>query len=220
MVAIQKARQSFGFTETEIREEILPALALSPFQTAWQEYETVGKLTDAIHRLIFEKRLPFRGSVSLARFSGEEQEFLASKVFKALHLTTNQLTLIAEWLSDLRKIKKASLEAILGEESLPRILQDPHLDLRAKGERFFGNLRRLRFPRLSEVEKDFRSLANEFKKEKEIHLEPPVGFETEGISLRAHLKDRESLSRVLQFLKVNQHRLETFLAVPPKKLEE
>ncbi len=95
---------------------------------------------------------------SLGRFSKEEQLFL-SPVFDRCHLTVNQLTRVAEWLSDLKKIKKTTLEEILKEESLQKILQHPSMDRKAKGERFFERVRLLRFP---EVSKSIKASSDEF----------------------------------------------------------
>jgi hypothetical protein len=92
----------------------------------------------------------------LGRFSREEALLLGRTVFDRSHLTRNQLVRIAEWLSDMKRIRKATLAEILREESLQKILHHPLMDRKAKGERFFETVRSLRFPRVSEAIKGSR----------------------------------------------------------------
>ena len=86
---------------------------------------------------------------SLKRFSEEEQSFFAERVFPRVHLTANQLIRLAEWLSDLKKLKKTTLESLVQEGSIQEILSNPRLDLRARGEKLFEQVRSLRFPNVT-----------------------------------------------------------------------
>lgn len=94
-------------------------------------------------------RLP--RAAALSRFSQKEQTFLVEGIFKRAHFTTNQLLRLPEWLSDLRKIRKVTLEELLKERSLRQILDHPALDPRLRGEKFFREARRLRFPTVSRL---------------------------------------------------------------------
>ena len=116
------------------------------------------RLIDEIHQLIHEQKLPLRGSSSLGRFSRGEQLLLAKLVLGKMHLTTNQLILVSEWLGDLKRIKKSSLEALLHEKPLADLLQQDQMEARQKGERFFELARQLRYPKLSEAKKKFQNL--------------------------------------------------------------
>ena len=211
MKALQKALD-LGFTEEEVREEILPVLGMEPSPFLLEEYRLVGSLVPGIHDLIHEKKLPFRGASALNRFQKEEQVFLARSIFQNVHLTTNQLSLFAEWLFDLKRSRKISLEVLGDDDVIQAILKNPHFDLRAKGEKLFEKVRALRFPRLLEEEKEFLSAKRQWENSnREIRVERPEGFESEGMVLRAHLKNRESLWRVFDFLEANRASLESFL---------
>ena len=210
MVAFRKAEKEFRFSLVELQEEISPLLGLPLGRGRLEEYREVSGLQSEIHRLIHEGRIPFRGAGSLSRFQAEEQIFLAEFVFKQIHLTSSQLILLSEWLADLKRMKKATLQDLAGEKSLAEILQHSTLDFRSKGEKFFEGVRRLRFPNLSEVQRNFEGLKSAFEKPDEIHFDRPEGFEAEGILLRARLKDKEGVARILNFLKSHQQELETF----------
>jgi hypothetical protein len=209
MEALRKAETVFGFTSEEIRQDLGPALGI-PETGGWvEEYRKVGRLRGDIHLLIHQKQLPFRGASALSRFSDKEQELLVRAVFDRMHLTTNQLLLIAEWLGDLKKIDKTSLEVLFQEDSLQGCFDISKGDGRGRGEKFFEGVRALRFPRLSKKEKEFKRFKETLKTPQEILLEPPSGFEAEGVLLRAHLRNRESLERVLRYLESHGRTLES-----------
>ena len=210
MTVLQKAEAVFGFSEEEILEEIFPALGLSPSRGVLEEYRRTAGLAPEIHRLVFQGRLPFRGLSGLRRFSREEQAFLAREVFEKAHLTANQVRLTAEWVFDLRKIKKCSLEALLQAVEFLEIFKPSETDARGRGERFFERVRSLRFPRLTEAESKFRRLQSRLAGEG-IQIERPENFEAEGFLLRGRLKNRESLERILRFLETHRSRLESLL---------
>lgn len=211
MKAIGMAEKDFKLTSEEVRDEVLPALGLNPKDGILEEYRRVGALSEKIHSLLAEKKLPFRGAASMEKFSLSEQSFLAGSVFKRIHLTTNQVILISGWLSDLKKIRKSVLEELFQEEALKDVLKNSKTDSRTSGEMLFEALRALRFPRLSEEEKSFRRLKGKIEEEGEIRLERPEGFEAEGVLLHARLRDRKEAGRVLDFLESHRSILESYL---------
>lgn len=211
MEVLRKGETAFGFSENELEKEIFPVLGMASSRGFFEEYRKVSSLPSEIHSLIHEQKLPFRGASSLSRFSREEQLLLAGNVFNRVHLTTNQVILLSEWLADLKRIRKSALEALLAEEALTGLLRRGQRDARTRGENFFEALRRLRFPKLSETERKFVRLKTELGDSDEIHLDRPEGFEAPGLTLRARLRDREGVVRVLRFLESHRGTLETFL---------
>ncbi|MBI4115421.1 MAG: hypothetical protein HY447_02475 [Candidatus Omnitrophica bacterium] len=211
MITVCKAKTDFGFSLEEIQQDILPALGLPCERAFLEELQQVSRLIREIHILIYEKKIPFRGASSLNRFSKEEQLLLVEGVFGKVHLTTNQLILISEWIFDLKKIKRVSLGGLMEENTIQAILMHLKEDARAKGERFFTAIRLLRFPRLSEMEKNFDCLKQKVEQTKEIRLEHFKGFEKKGVRLQAEIKNREGISRVLRFLETHRDSFESFL---------
>lgn len=110
-------------------------------------------MDSSLKQLIEQKRIPLRGSASLERFSEKEQGYLIEYVFPHVHLTTNQIIRLMEWLSDLKKLKKMTLEEVIKTPPIQGVLSNPHLDLRAKGERLFEAVRAFRFPNVTRLHK-------------------------------------------------------------------
>lgn len=104
-----------------------------------------------LQRLIEQKKIPLRGSSSLERFSDKEQHYLIEHVFPHVHLTTNQIIRLTEWLSDLKKLNKTALEDVIKAIPIQGVLSNPRLDFRAKGERLFEAIRALRFPNVTQL---------------------------------------------------------------------
>ena len=204
MEAIRKAEKNFHFTPEEILSEVLPALGLPAAKAVLQDYRETAELAAEIQQLIFQGRLPFRGASSLRIFSPAEQILLGREIFSKIHLTTNQLIRTAEWLSDLKKSKKTSLDRITGNESIQKAFAANKEDLRAKGEKIFSAVRNLRFPGIAGEEERFLSVKKKFEEIKEIRFERPQGFELPGLLLHAHLKNREGFERILKFLETHR----------------
>ena len=211
MVVLQKAGKVFHLTHEELLRDVSPALGLLSERGILEDYERVGELKHEIHLLIQQKKIPFRGASALNHFSEEEQLDLAERVFCRVNLTTNQLLRFVEWFLDLKKLKKASLEELIEKTSIRQVLRDPRLNSRMRGEKLFALTRALRFPRLSEEEGRFARSTRWLKENKEISLGRPEGFETSGVLLRAHLKNRSALTKVIRFLQTHRSSLESLL---------
>lgn len=110
----------------------------------------------SLHHLIQQKRIPERGSASLNRFSEEEQSFLIERILPHVHLTTNQLIRLTEWLSDLKKLKNLPLQSLFQDSSILEIISNPRLNLRTRGEKLFERVRSLRFPNVTRFLKSRR----------------------------------------------------------------
>lgn len=99
--------------------------------------------------LIQQKKIPLRGSSSLKRFPEDEQLYLMEQILPRVHLTTNQIIRLAEWLSDLKKLQKTTLEKVLSAPPVQAILSHSGLEARLRGEKFFEAVRSLRFPHVT-----------------------------------------------------------------------
>ena len=209
MTAVQRAERDFRFSSEELQKEILPSLGLPPGRRVLEEYLRAGELISEIHQLIHAQKLPFRGAALLARFSKEEQIRLAQSLLGRTHLSSNQLALLGGWLLDLKKMHRVPLDELLCDKTIREAVNHPKMDGRARADRLFEAVRRLRFPRLSKEEKNFLRLKNQLESPGQIQIERPGGLEGEGVLLRARLRNRESLDRVVQFLEEHQASLES-----------
>ena len=199
--AVRKAARIFQFEEEAILRDILPAVGLAGEKHLYEEYLEVSDLDPAVLDLLDEGQLPFRGVRVLSGFGKTDQREFALSVATKLSLTTNQLLKTAEWLNDLLKINSVDLKSYLARTPLAGLLNALQEDRRQKTDQFTEALRRLRFPRLSDREEKFASLSHEIREGAEdITIERPVFFEGEGITLKASIKDSESVERILELI--------------------
>ena len=208
MTAIRKAQRDFRFTEESILTEIMPALGLPSSRGILDDYAQVAGLAPEIHQLIQNKNIPFRGASGLSRFSNAEQNLLAN-VLERVYLTSNQLSKTAEWIFDIKKGKKTTLESVLQKETLKEALENPRTDLRTKGDNFFRAVRFLRFPRLTQEVGKLQKIKSKVEENKDFLLTWPEGLEKKEILVTARLHGRGDLRRVLAFLETNRSFLES-----------
>jgi hypothetical protein len=210
---LKRAQSDLSWPESRIVEDVLPILGLPAELHFLTEYSAIGNLHAEVLHAISDEKLPFRGISSLKRFSCEDQEKFVRLISDFASLTTNQLLKVSEWLFDLMKVSKFSLETYLQTASFD-FMRDPQLDRRVKGEKFFQAIRAQRFPRLVEQEQKFQTLSQELRKEtQEILLEAPSFFEDEGITVRAKLRDRESLDRLIMLMERQRKLLNSLFEV-------
>jgi ParB/RepB/Spo0J family partition protein len=209
---LKRARNEFDFEEVRILDEILPALRLPREKAILEEALNVMRLNPSILELIQSGKLPFRGSKVLSQFSSEDQNTFALIAEQAA-LTTNQLMKTVEWAGDLLKASKQSMAGFFSRPELQTIL-DRETDRKSKGEQLFEALRKLRFPKIVEKEKQFQRLSGEIRDEKAVvSLEAPASFEAEGYLLRAKIKNPASLESLRKLLEDKRKELNSLLDI-------
>ncbi len=194
---------------SEILEEILPALGLPPEAHKITEAKEIMLLAPALLEAAAKGTLPVRGLRALAFFSAADQKVFAEKIAAQVPLTSNQMIKLAEWLNDLAA--KTGLEGLLSMEPLSTILGKNEKDARQKSEKFFEAVKTLRFPQWSKKEKEFQALKKSVDEGAGgLSVEAPAFFEGEGIVIRAQLKDREALERIVRSLEKKRKLLDGF----------
>ena len=127
-----KQAVKFGFEEPELLQEILPLLGLPPERHLRLEFQSVVNIQPELLNAVASGKIPFRGASLLARFSPEDQKVFAGVLAERLHLTSSQLMKTAEWLLDMMRAPRRSLEEVLGTADLREILDCPQKDTRQK----------------------------------------------------------------------------------------
>lgn len=205
---LKKARQDFGLSESEILNELLPALSLDRAAHVLRGYERISQL----HPLLLDEiqcgHLPFRGAQILDGLRIEDQRIFAEYIVSHAALTTSELLQVGEWLCDLIRDRRMSLDIFLKSEKIEVMLQDMRQNRRWKGEQLCRRLRELRFPRLTGCEREFRSLAHEICGDiRDIKVEASPSFEQEGYTLQARVRNSQSLEHLLNLLREKQSSL-------------
>lgn len=209
---IAAAKRKFQFQDIEVFEEIFPALKLNPDKGIYEEALEVTALVPELLSLIADEKMPFRGARILSAFSAEDQRSF-SKIACEAAFTTNQLLKTGEWLFDLLKIKKIALAVFIKEHSFDEVLKRD-LPRNVRGEKIFLAVRTLRFPQVTEKEKQFAGISEQFRDEKAgLSIELPPFLEGEGFTVKARLKSRDSLEAVLGALQSKRKVLNSLLDI-------
>lgn len=203
---IRRAIEDFHLEESEMMDGILPALGLPSQKGIVKDYHRAASLAPELLDLVAAGKLPLRGAQALSRFAQRDQKTFAHRIAHHAALTTNQLIKTGEWLFDLLKASRCDIAAFLAKNSsLESVLENPKWDPNRKGEEYCRLLRALRFPRLADREKEFGSRLLALGCESEdLKVEAPPAFEEEGFTLRARIRNAETLDRVLNHLGRNK----------------
>ncbi len=210
--AIRRAVIDFKYSEEKVLREIFPALGIAPQKHLLEEFLQITSLNPSILENIADEKLPFRGAKILKHFPVKDQLFFSSDVVSQISLTSNQLIKTGEWLLDLIKLSKTSLEEYI-LLNFAAILNGKG-DLRQKAERFYAEARSLRFPSLVKRQKEFQAISAEMMKEvKGLALDSPEFFEEQGLSFHARVADREALQRFFDLLQKKQKLLNSLFDI-------
>ena len=94
-----------------------------------------------------------------------------------LKIGENHLRDLMDWVEEIALRDQSTIEEILARKSITDIESDPRLGRADKLKRVKEELRRLRFPRLAQIEDSIRRRIQELKLHPEIRLTVPQGLE-------------------------------------------
>lgn len=204
--------EALGLNDSDILEEIFPALGLESQKSYLEEMREIMKLDASLLEKIQEGKMPFRGARTLRRFSAADQKEWA-RVSNHVVFTTNQLLKLGDWLYDLGKSSGVGLTALLKKSEIQEVLTQ-EADRKSKGERFFQAVRKIRFPNVDKKEKDFEGLSRQLGAgQSDLAVEAPTFFEAEGFTLRARIRNQKSLDDLRSVLEHKRKVLNSLLDI-------
>ena len=116
----------------------------------------------------------------------EEDQQVLMKMITALKIGQNHIRDVLDWLDEIVLRDGGSIAAILARAPVGDIMTDPRLGRSDKVKRVKEELRRLRFPRLSQMETEIASRIRSLKLGPLIQVTSPPGLE--GCFLTVQLK--------------------------------
>lgn len=191
---LSQAIKQFSFSKKDVVEQIFPVLNLSQDSGAIEEAMEVMALNPELLELIALDQLSFRGIRTLSRFSASEQSQFAL-LAKRAGFTSNQIMKLTEWIFDLMKLKQQTFSQVLEAAGSGKILSSSS-DRKSKGERIFEAVAQLRFPNVRERMARFEAAAAQLGDKSGISLEAPAYLEAQGYTLKARIKDGQSLEQL------------------------
>jgi len=211
---LKGVRQAFNLTERVLLAEVMPLLGVRGEKHVLTDcLETVSLQAELI-QCIDEGLIPFRGAKALGILRYADQQDFARCIARKIHLTTNQLLQVSEWVHDLIKIEEVSLRQYLAKGVLKSILEDPKHDPLQNAARFVQVLRHLRFPALVEKEDQFYKIKHQIdSSDPEVAVEMNPYFEDQGYVLRAKLRKPDSVGTLESFLREKREMLNSLFAI-------
>ena len=113
-----------------------------------------------------------------------------------LRLGGNHFRDFLDWLEEIALRDGISLGEILKGETFLRVLSDPRLGRNDKLKCLKEELRRLRFPRLSQIEEGIRQKIRELKLKPQIQMTVPAGLEGGALTVQMRATSYEELRRL------------------------
>ncbi|MEX0802804.1 MAG: hypothetical protein WD688_05745 [Candidatus Binatia bacterium] len=95
----------------------------------------------------------------------------------ALKAGENHLRDLMDWLEEISMRDGVAIQDVLGSEAITRIKTDPRLGRADRLKRVKDQIRRLRFPRLSQLEDSIQSKIRALKLQPNVKLSVPPGLE-------------------------------------------
>lgn len=184
--ALWKLRHTFGVEMDTLLNKFAPLLDIPPNRIQVQHFLDLEKLPELIKREVPELLEPLLG-LALNKWKTQEQKFFIS-LFSELQMGQNKKKKLFTVLDELRATKRIaddysdhrqteSIHSIWQESGAGKVYEDQRL---GSSERFTGimdRLQRLRFPLLSNHEKQFSELKSALKLPSHIQFHPPPYFE-------------------------------------------
>ena len=133
------------------------------------------------------------------QLSGDDQEILL-ELTQTLKLGENHFRDFLDWLEEISLRDGISLGAILKGETFSRLLSDPRLGRSDKLKRVKEELRRLRFPRLSQIEKEIEEKIRALKLSPKIQISAPPGLEGGSLTIQMRMTRYDELRRLVEEL--------------------
>ena len=192
---IDQLLQQFDVKEAEIITTYLPLLGLGANPKVLARYRGLIHLAPIIQKAVIDDFIGVELAARMNDLPPADMETFYT-VCRQLKLGKNRQREFFNLLHDLSRMKKSSFEKLLQAINFDEIFTTDQL-VSVKLERVRLGLRYLRFPRLTEVEEEFKRLSKELKLPAKIKLTPYPYFEEARYTLQFDFDSRKTLERRL-----------------------
>ena len=184
----------------KVISEIMPCLGLGPSEQIMERLMRLLELPEPIILSIAKGEIPVSNAFQFLRLEREEQEAILS-LFKTLKLGVNLQKEFMENLFECSRRDHVSIHILLVKEPFAGIIHDDKEPENKRAARMRHALRRIRYPRLSDMEASFDTYIKSLCLAPELSLSPPPFFENDEYRLNVRFKTPEELAAHLEKLK-------------------
>lgn len=122
------------------------------------------------------------------------------ELVEGLRIGENHLRDIIDWTEEISLRDRIEVSAILRGDSISRILSDPRLGRNDKLKRIKEQVRRLRFPRLTQLEREIQERVRALKLGPQIQVTVPPGLEGGVLTVQIKSRDYQELKSLVEEL--------------------
>jgi len=159
-----------------IVKDFLPLLGLGPHYSVLNRYKPLKNMEKEIKDAIVAEKIDKRVAIKLFNFSKQDRALLF-KFISNLKLSKNKQNEVIENIHDIVKRDECPVSSILYSKELKDSLENSNLSVPQRGTIVRRFLRKLRYPKIVNAEKNFSEIKKNLKLGNNIKLTPPPHFE-------------------------------------------
>ena len=180
--AVVKLQRFCDIPQDRLLREYFPLLGLPRQESVLSGCAALDVAQPSLRRLLAEGALTFSSTLRLARLSPAEQDRFAA-MMDPIRLSASSQKKMLELLDDIAGMNGTTFTEPLYLPEVRELMQDEKLTPFQKGEKLYGVLYRLRYPRLTKALERFDAQRLRLKLPGEIRLSPHPYFETADIRM-------------------------------------
>jgi ParB/RepB/Spo0J family partition protein len=194
-LALKKSLNMLG--EDRTIGEIMPALGFGPSGEIMHKMIRILDLESGILSFIAKGSIPPSNAYALLNFEKDEQHSVFD-IIQTLKLGVNLQKEFMENLFECSRREGISAGKLLERANFQTILGDSKKPEHARAETMRRELRRMRYPHLSEMEESFDECIRSMKPAPQVRILPPPFFETGDFSLSVRFQTPGELLKHLE----------------------
>ncbi len=189
----------FKISLEKILKDCFPLLDLPIKESMFHEFLSLQKLSSQAKDFVSKGILQVDSAGRLLKFSEIDQKILLG-IIHDLKMGMNPQKLFLELCWEI--FKKTGLEPskLFEQPNLKEILIQPTWTSSQKWSRLELELRKIRFPRLSQLEEEFKNIKKELKLPPQLQLQNPPYFETTDYLIQFRFKNMHEYEAGLELL--------------------
>lgn len=184
-LALNKSMRLLGKSRTTL--EIMPALQLASSEDILDKTVRILDMEEPILSAIAKGAISASNAFALLNLEKDEQGAVFL-VFRDLRLGVNLQKEFMENLFECSRRQGISVNNLLERENLKTILSDKKKPEHDRAEMMRKELRRMRYPRLAEMEASFNECIRSMKPAPQVKILPPPWFETQDFSIHVRFR--------------------------------
>lgn len=196
---LYKLMAEFEMPKFTILETYLPLLQLGKNPKVLETYLKFNDLEDYIQQAVVDDFIGIEMAIKMLDFS-QEDRLTFFMLAKRLQLGKNRQRELLNLLLDLSKRDDLSFSQIIDTESIQEILSNDSIATPIKAERVRHILHTRRYPRFSEVEREFNDIVKRMRLPRSMSLTPFAYFEQSRYTLKFEFADQKDFEHKLDFL--------------------